>query len=47
MKNSEDKFFARLLYWMLRAGLLLGCVATLAMAAAMLIGAFRLIDWLI
>lgn len=47
MKNSEDKFFARLLYWMLRAGLLLSCVATLAMAAAMLIGAFRLIAWLI
>lgn len=47
MKNSESEFFARLLYWMLRAGLLLGCVATLAMTAAMLIGAFRLIAWMI
>lgn len=47
MKNSESEFFARLLCWMLQAGLLLGCVATLAMAAAMLIGAFRLIAWMI
>jgi len=45
MKDSPK--WENLLYRMLRAGMLLGCVATLAMAAAMLIGAFRLIDWLI
>lgn len=45
MKDSPK--WENLLYRMLRVGLLLGCVATLAMAAAMLIGAFRIIDWLI
>ena len=45
MKDSPK--WENLLYRMLRVGLLLGCVATLVMAAAMLIGAFRIIDWLI
>lgn len=45
--NRYDMQLARLLQWLLCAGLLTGAVATLILSAAALLGALRLLAWLL
>jgi len=45
--NRHDMRLARLLYRLLCAGLLTGAVATIILSAAALLGALRLLAWLL